>query len=264
MIPEHSQNRPVQAFTLVELLVVISIVALLIALLLPALSEGREAARRTLCLANMRQLTTGAHAYVQENAFWWPDAVGTSFTQALTPVEIYGNRPCWTRVIAKTMGVTYLSEQPINNRTTPPPFAPEQCSPQNLTKTDKKNGAFQCPSDRGMSVWGGNHATSYGYNQTAFGRGDAYLFPGTGNPGLQFGPIQEFKLTKPAATFLLAESAQLNANAWADYTSGMVKSGLPDNAGSPHLGTGNYLWADGHGTTMTPDKLLTEHFERDP
>jgi len=55
-----------RAFTLVELLVVISIIALLIALLLPALSKAREGARRTLCLANLQQIGVAANTYGAE------------------------------------------------------------------------------------------------------------------------------------------------------------------------------------------------------
>lgn len=57
-----------KAFTLIELLVVISIIALLIAILLPALSNARDSARRTQCLAQQKQMATSSIAFATDDS----------------------------------------------------------------------------------------------------------------------------------------------------------------------------------------------------
>jgi len=58
-------------FTLIELLVVIAIIAILAAILLPALQAARARAQTTTCVNNLKQLSTNATLYVNDNRNWW-------------------------------------------------------------------------------------------------------------------------------------------------------------------------------------------------
>lgn len=83
--PSAARARTREAFTLVELLVVIGIIALLIAILLPALGRARRQANMTVCASNLRQFTAGCVIYMTENKGCLPPNFGT--TQG--NIEIY-------------------------------------------------------------------------------------------------------------------------------------------------------------------------------
>src|ERR1043165_6699487 len=64
------------AFTLIELLVVIAIIAILSALLLPALQQAKMNAKRSACMSNLRQLGTAIQMYAGDNNGLMPPANG--------------------------------------------------------------------------------------------------------------------------------------------------------------------------------------------
>jgi prepilin-type N-terminal cleavage/methylation domain-containing protein/prepilin-type processing-associated H-X9-DG protein len=81
-------DRRPGGFTLVELLVVIAIIGVLVALLLPAVQMAREAARRTQCSNNLRQIEIGLHSFHDSYTFLPPGAISSSTGNAALKLNL--------------------------------------------------------------------------------------------------------------------------------------------------------------------------------
>ena len=102
-----------RAFTLIELLVVIAIIAILIALLLPAVQQAREAARRTQCKNNLKQLGLAMHNYADAAKVFPPGWVarGTSWGPNFCSTNGAVHQAPWT-----VMLLPYIEQAPLYNQ----------------------------------------------------------------------------------------------------------------------------------------------------
>ena len=143
--------RKKRGFTLIELLVVIAIIAILIALLLPAVQNAREAARRTQCRSNLKQIGVGFHNYY--------DAYG-----GFTPVRIrcHGCGTGSWRTSNIGWGARMLAQmdqEPLFKATDWDYFGRGHTSPaHNANPTGvmrQKLAVYRCPSDSitGSAIW---------------------------------------------------------------------------------------------------------------
>jgi len=99
-------------FTLIELLVVIAIIAVLIALLLPAVQMAREAARRTQCRNNLKQIGLALHNYYDANQIFPPAIVNSGRYNNLNPA---GPNPWILNTTGWVLCLPYLENAPLYN-----------------------------------------------------------------------------------------------------------------------------------------------------
>lgn len=85
-------HRQVAAFTLIEFLVVIGIIAILAAMLLPALSQGKQRAYRAACLSNIKQVGIAFQSFANEHQGKFPMQVSTNDAGLMEMIPIWNAR----------------------------------------------------------------------------------------------------------------------------------------------------------------------------
>jgi prepilin-type N-terminal cleavage/methylation domain-containing protein/prepilin-type processing-associated H-X9-DG protein len=146
-LPAMSRRR---AFTLIELLVVIAIIAVLIALLLPAVQQAREAARRSQCRNNLKQIGLALHSYHEALNTLPPGRLVTT---------VDGNGHCFA---AYAHLLPHLDQVPLYNQIN---FSANPDSgAANLGPLAQRLQVLLCPSDRDDILQPGSAVHSYPLN----------------------------------------------------------------------------------------------------
>ena len=137
-----------RGFTLIELLVVIAIIAILVALLLPAVQQAREAARRSQCRNNLKQIGIAMHNYHEINQTLPPGFIGVDL--ATRTHHIYGmNSFGWGTMLLPMLDQTPLYQE-LNTRVS---LLDPVNNPATNAPTQKMLTVFRCPSDTAPDVW---------------------------------------------------------------------------------------------------------------
>ena len=246
-------------FTLIELLVVIAIIAVLISLLLPAVQQAREAARRTQCKNNLKQIALAVHNYVEVATVLPPSAC---INPAITATGNNGSWGVHGRILP------FLDQGNLYNSVELTEAWDFQVAIDGL-----KVASYACPSDPRSdesrdpgggkvtlypTTYGFNFGTWFVFNPTTAQGGDGAFYP---NARLSMAAFTD----GTSNTFMVAE-----VKAWTPYrrNAGPATVALPDTvaeaetaiaSGVQFKNTGHTEWPDGRvhhqgfTTTMAPN-----------
>ena len=253
------------AFTLIELLVVIAIIAILAAILFPVFAQAKAAAKKTQCLSNTKQTSTGIQMYMGdfEDVFpvWTANACGTQ------PIINGGG----------SFDTGYMYNNLIQ------PYIKNGIDP----KTGVLNGVWECPSVKGaLSAISNTYAYNYyglGGTSNCLGVPLAAGYAPFSEPQYAYAAPAS-SVSKPAETYVFADGAQLmrppayidvngiaavnNVGVWGSHQPG-TSIIAPSNVSSTVYGPGtfrgqlvtgrknNVTFGDSHSKTVSTMSMVS-------
>jgi len=230
-------SKKAGGFTLIELLVVIAIIAILAAMLLPALTKAKLRAQAVQCMNNGRQLSLAWRLYSDD----YQGGLVASHTDAS---GFYNRRPNW--MTGDLSGGTTLSSWDIQQDVVKSPL---------WTYCGKNPALFRCPADPSTVLWGGKvypRVRSISMSQV-FDWGQWLSLGNVPSPYWRtYAKISD--IVRPVNTFVFIDENPtfLNDGALATECDGLPGSGVPgtpqiiDIPASYHNHAGGLSFADGH------------------
>jgi len=226
--------RKTRAFTLIELLVVIAVIAILMAILVPALSRAKEAAKTVKCQANLRTLTTAWYTYATDNddricGSWnynggnW----GSPCDWAWAPWQVNGNA-----AVSDYFNATLEERYEGIRKGTLYPYT-------------KSVACYHCPSDKSL----GKNFRSYSMPDSLNGWWAKEL----GGAANWKNVLRLTQIARPAQAYVLLEENDprgYNINAWViDPAGGVNATKWSDPIVVWHGARSSFGFADGHAET---------------
>jgi prepilin-type N-terminal cleavage/methylation domain-containing protein len=222
MTTRYRKNRRSwrSAFTLVELLIVIAIIALLVSILLPSLQRAKQHARRVVCLTNLRGLASAAGMYATRYNGSYPIAYR---------MEMSGDR-------RRSVAWDFTTIQYRDGRDT-------EVVPGLLWDGAGAGAIQQCPSFDGGHNWVADPYTGYNYNTSYIGRGQM--------EGIQI-PAHQEEVRNPSGCALFGDGQYAGGankfmrSPFASPSDAGFSGRAAGTQGFRHLETTCVAWADGH------------------
>ena len=266
-MPSMSRPHHRRAFTLIELLVVIAIIAILIGLLLPAVQQAREAARRSQCRNNLKQIGLAVHNYVSTYNLLPPSMCINPAVTSNSSWSIHG------RLMPYMEQANLYNQIDLSVGWSNFPIISHFRVPVYVCPTDPKGDRERDTGSNGIwlkpTTYGFNFGTWFVFDPNTRQGGDGITYP---NSNLNLAAV-----TDGTSNTLLASEV----HAWQAYT----RNGGPPSTAIPNTpaevavvadsglkdrifpatadGSGHTEWANGHThhsgftTTLTPNSIVT-------